>query len=282
MTELREQMTMDMQLRGFSSHTQKAYLFSIEKFSRHFNKSPNLMGTMEIRDYLLGTLSNNQTSDSYIKMIYSALKFLYETTLGRAWDIQRIPRSKIQKKLPILLAPSELNDLFHAAVNPKHRALLMTIYGAGLRASEAARLQLTDIDSKNMTIRVCQGKGRKDRYTLLSKHNLHMLRCYWKLCKPMKWLFPGETPDEPLTARAVGYIFQQAKKKAAIRKPVSTHTLRHCFATHLLEQGTSVIYIQQLLGHSSLRTTSIYIHLTRKHALQIQSPLDQLEDLPYA
>jgi site-specific recombinase XerD len=175
-----------------------------------------------------------------------------------------------------------LSDLFHAASNPKHRALLMTIYGAGLRAGEAAQLQVTDIDSKNMTIRVRQGKGRKDRYTLLSKNNLHILRWYWKLCRPSVWLFPGTTTEEPISARAVGEIFQQAKKKAGIRKPVSTHTLRHCFATHLLEQGTSVIYIQHLLGHTSLKTTSIYIHLTRKDALQVQSPLDLLEDLPYA
>lgn len=282
MKELREQMTMDMQLRGFSPYTQKSYLCSIEKFSRHFNKSLDQLSTIDIRNYLYEVLANNQISDSYVRLIYSALRFLYETTLDRAWDIKKLPRSKTPKKLPILLAPSEISDLFLAASNPKHRALLMTIYGAGLRAGEAAMLRLTDIDSRNMTIRVQQGKGRKDRYTLLSPYNLDVLRNYWKLCRPMPWLFQGEEIGKPITARAVGLIFQQAKKKAGIRKPVSTHTLRHCFATHLLEQGTSVIHIQHLLGHTNLKTTSLYIHLTRKHALEIQSPLDRLENLPYA
>ena len=157
----------------------------------------------------------------------------------------------------------------------------MTIYGAGLRASEAAHLRIEDIDSANMQIHVRQAKGKKDRYTLLSKQNLYALRMYWRFCRPREWLFPGMNPDQPMDAKTVSSIFQKAKNKAQIQKKVTTHTLRHCFATHLLEAGTSLFHIQQLLGHSSPRTTGIYIHLTRKNILKVKSPLDTLGDFDH-
>jgi integrase/recombinase XerD len=206
---------------------------------------------------------------------------LYVTTLDQKWDVKKIPRAFGTRKLPVLLAPSEIKDLLNAITNPKHKALLMTLYGAGLRASEAATLKVADIDSNNMQILVRQAKGRKDRYTLLSEENLKILRTYWLHCKPTGWLFPGDSPDLPLTGRTVYRIFRQAKNKANITKRVSPHTLRHCFATHLLEAGTSIYHIQQLLGHVHPKTTSKYIHLTRKDLLQVRSPLDALVGLSH-
>lgn len=271
-----QKMKIDLELKGFSPSTQKIYLRSIERYAEYYGKSVEFLGMDEIRAYLHHHITESKVSGSMVEIIYSALKFLYETTLEQPWNIKKLPRSKHAKKLPVLLSPSEIKDLFRAARNPKHKALLMTLYGAGLRASEAAHLLVTDIDSKNMQIRVRQAKGKKDRYTLLSEENLKMLRSYWMQCKPSVLLFPGASPDIPLTSSSIYRMFLQAKRKANIQKRVSPHTLRHCFATHLLEAGTGIYHIQNLLGHSSPRTTSIYIHLTRKDVLQVKSPLDLL------
>lgn len=279
MTKLREQMKMDLELKGYSPKTQAAYLRGVQKFAEHYGQSPEWLGTNEIKAYLHHIITVSDAGNSTVDIAYSALKFLYEITLSQQWDMKKIPRTKKPKKLPVLLSPSEINNLFQAATNPKHKALLMTLYGAGLRASEVARLRVSDIDSSNMQIRVRQAKGKKDRYTLLSKQNLTILRTYWRFCRPHEWLFPGKDPNQPMDTKAVYRIFQQARNKAHIQKKVTTHTLRHCFATHLLEAGTSLYHIQQLLGHSSPKTTGIYIHLTRKDLLKVKSPLDILGDL---
>lgn len=281
MTKLRNQMKMDLELKGYSSATQAAYLRSIQKFAEHYGQSPEWLGHDEIKAYLHHIITVTNAGNSTIDVAYSALKFLYEFTLSREWDMKKIPRTKRPKKLPVLLSPSEIKSLFQVTTNPKHKAILMTLYGAGLRVGEVTCLRVTDIDSSNKQIRVHQAKGKKDRYTLLSDQNLHVLRMYWRHCRPREWLFPGKDPDQPMNARAVASIFQQAKKKANIQKNVTPHTLRHCFATHLLEAGTSLYHIQQLLGHSSARTTGIYIHLTRKDILKVKSPLDRLEELDH-
>ena len=276
MPTLREQMKMNMELKGFSPKTQSAYIRSVQQYAQFYGKSPMLLGSNEIREYLHFMIKNRNVSRSYINVIYSALKFLYVDTLHQPWDLQAIPRSKKAKKLPIILAPSELTQLFNVISNPKHKAIFMTMYGAGLRASEVVHLQISDIDSQMMQIRVRQAKGKKDRYTLLSNENLRILRLYWQVCKPQKWLFPGATPDQPMSSRSLHGILEKAKAKARITKPVTTHTFRHCFATHLLESGANLYYIQHLLGHSSPKSTNVYLHLTRKHLSQIQSPLDRL------
>lgn len=276
MPTLREQMRMNMELKGFSPKTQAAYIRSVLQYAKHYGKSPELLGTDEIRKYLHYMISNQHVSRSYVNIIYSALKFLYVNTLHRAWDMQEIPRSKKPKKLPVILAPSELTQLFNAVCNPKNKALLMTMYGAGLRASEVVQLRIADIDSQMMQIRVRQAKGKKDRYTLLSIENLKILRVYWLLCRPKDWLFPGSSPDKPMNSRSIQSILTKARVDAKISKNVTAHTLRHCFATHLLESGANLYYIQHLLGHSSPRSTNVYLHLTRKHLSQIQSPLDRL------
>lgn len=181
-------------------------------------------------------------------------------------------------KLPSILSRKEIADLFSTITNLKHKAILMTIYGGGIRISEAANLKVSSIDSKNMQIFIKQGKGKKDRYTLLSNQNLQVLREYYKRYRPSIYLFPGRELDKPITTRSIQLIFLEAKEKARIKKDVSVHTLRHCFATHLLEQGTDLCYIQQLMGHSSLGSTMIYLHLRRLDVLKLVSPLDKLED----
>lgn len=195
-------------------------------------------------------------------------------TQGREWDIKEIPRVKKPKKLPVILSSSEVKRIFDETTNLKHKAILMTIYASGLRVSEVANLRVEDIDSRNMQIRVREGKGKKDRYTILSTENLKILRDYWKYYHVKEWLFPGDLPYKPITTRTIQKIFKKAKDKAEIKKEATVHTLRHCFATHLLESGVDIYHIQHLLGHSNPKTTSIYIHLTCKDVLRIKSPLD--------
>lgn len=190
--------------------------------------------------------------------------------------MNKIPRAKKEKKLPVVLSPSEVKRIFNATVNIKHKAILMTIYGAGLRVSEAANLKISDIDSSNMQIHIRQGKGKKDRYCMLSPMILNILREYYKYYHPKEWLFQGSTPNKPISSRTIERVFEISKKKSGITKNATVHTLRHSFATHLLESGVDVYHIQQLMGHSSVKTTSIYIHLQRKDVLNIKSPLDTL------
>lgn len=276
LSNLREQMKIDLELKGFSPNTQKLYLTHIRQFAEHFMKSPLDLGESEIKEYLHFLITERNLSNSYISSSYSALKFLYETTLKRQWEMEGIPRTKKQKRLPVVLSKEEVKRLIDVTTNIKHKAILTTIYSAGLRVSEAANLKLNDIDSGNMQIRVEQGKGNKDRYTILSDKTLELLRQYYKLYRPVTWLFPGASQDSPLTSRTIQKVFEQSKQKAAISKDVTVHSLRHSFATHLLEVGTDIYHIQLLLGHSSVKTTSIYIHLTNKNLLKLKSPLDAI------
>ncbi len=185
-----------------------------------------------------------------------------------------MPRIKREKKLPVILDPTEVRRLLEVPNNLKHRAILMITYAAGLRVSEVVNLKVTDIDSKRMQIRVEQGKGRKDRYALLSEVNLEMLRIYWQAYRPQTWLFPSYNHDVALSVRSVQKVFERARQKAGIQKKVTVHSLRHSFATHLLESGTDIFYIQQLMGHASVKTTTVYIHLRNQNALKVISPID--------
>jgi site-specific recombinase XerD len=276
---LKEQMIAELQLRGYSPKTQKMYLDYMKKYNHHFGKSPDQMGEREIKEYLHYLIIQNK-SQSYINGSYSALKFFYENVLQQPWDVNHIPRIKKEKRLPAILDISEVQRLFEVVSNFKHRTILMTVYAAGLRVSEVVNLKVTDIDSKRMQIRVEQGKGKKDRYTLLSEVNLEMLRLYWQMYRPKTWLFPSYNHDIHISIHAVQKVFERAKQKAGIQKKVSVHSLRHSFATHLLESGADIFYIQQLLGHASVKTTTVYIHLRNQNALKITSPLDQLYGKP--
>jgi site-specific recombinase XerD len=236
------------------------------------------MGDPEIREYLHYLIQEKKASQSGISQAYSALKFFYETTLKRDWNGYRIPRVQMGKRLPVVLSRQEIQAIFSAIRNLKHRALMMTIYSAGLRISEVVHLKVSDLDSQRMTIRVQQGKGQKDRYTLLAQRTLEVLRDYWKEYRPSGWLFPGKPATEPLSVSAVQRVFEKVLLRAGIKKPASVHTLRHSFATHLLEAGTDLYHIQRLLGHTSLKTTAVYLHLSRKDLGGVTSPLDLLEE----
>ena len=273
MSQLRNQMKADLELKGYSPKTVSSYIKQVEGFASYFGKSPDKLGEDEIKKYL-HHLITLQRSDSYINSAYSSLKFLYQVTLKRNWNSIRIPRTKMRKRLPEVLDTSEIKALLNVTTNLKHRAILMTTYAAGLRVSETANLRVGDIDSKRMQIRVQQGKGNKDRYTILSEINLTLLRRYWEEYRPKTWLFPGSMLDKAITTRTIQKVFENNKTKAGITKNVSVHSLRHSFATHLLESGTDLYYIQRLMGHSSAKTTSIYIHLKQENLLKIKSPLD--------
>jgi len=278
MGKLREQMKMDLKLKGYSPKTQAAYLGYMKKFVRYFGRSPAKMGEEEIREYLYHLVTERDLGDSSINSAYSALKFFYKTTLCRDWNVAKIPRRKTEKRLPVVLDGSEIKQLFAVTTNLKHRALLMTTYSAGLRVSETAHLKVCDVDSKRMQLRIAQGKGKKDRYALLSPVTLNLLRDYWRQYRPFSWLFPGRLPESPISTRSIQKVFKDAKRKAGIKKPATVHTLRHSFATHLLEAGTDIYRVQKLMGHTSPKTTTIYIHLRRQDLLKVISPLDSLMD----
>lgn len=274
MGKLREQMKGELELKGLSPNTQEIYLRQVSQFSGHFGRSPRHLGEKDIKEYLLYLIREKKVSTSTVNLCYHALKFLYEKTLNRVWIMARVPRLKSIKQLPVVLDKEEVESLFSVTKNIKHRAILMLIYSSGLRLMEAARLKVTDIDSKRMLVRIKQGKGRKDRYTILSKTALKVLREYWSQYRPKEWLFEGRLPGRPLTGRSIQKVLIKAKKLAGIKKPATVHTLRHSFATHLLEAGTNLYHIQLLLGHRSLNTTTIYLHVSRKELVRIVSPLD--------
>jgi len=278
MGKLRDQMEMDMKLRGMSPKTISCYLTCVKNVAVHFRKSPAELGDEEIRSYLHYLMEEKKASQSVLVQTYSALKFFFEKTLQKDWNASRIPRSKQRKKLPGVLSREEVESIFSATGNLKHRAILMTIYSAGLRVGEVTRLKVSDIDSERMTIRVNEGKGLKDRYTLLGKRTLEILRLYWKVCMPSEWLFPGKVASEPVSISSVQRVFNASLLKSGIKKKASVHTLRHSFATHLLEAGTDLYHIQRLLGHKSASTTSVYLHITGRDLNKIRSPIDLSED----
>lgn len=278
MGKLYDQMKMDLDLKNYSAKTTACYLACVRNFAVHFGRSPEKMGDDDIREYLHYLIKEKKSSQSVITQTYSALKFFYETTLERPWNPLKIPRAKMRKRLPVVLSRQEVHSLFGATQNVKHRAILMTIYSGGLRLSEAAHLKVDDIDSQRMTIRVRQGKGNKDRYTLLGKLTLDILRVYWKAYRPVDWLFPSRTRQQSISRSSIQKTFKKALDKAGIRKAASVHTLRHSFATHLLEGGTDLYYIQHLLGHSAASTTAIYLHVAGKDLARIKSPIDDIED----
>ncbi|MBM3149081.1 MAG: integrase [Chloroflexi bacterium] len=278
MGKLKDQMEMDMKLRRFSPKTISCYLACMRNVAIYFGKSPAELDEEEIRKYLHHLIEERNVSQAVISQSYSALKFFFEKTLQKPWNVSKIPRSKQRKKLPQVLSKHEVESIFSVTTNLKHRAILMTIYAAGLRVGEATRLKVSDIDSGRMAIRVNEGKGLKDRYTLMGERNLEVLRLYYKAYRPSEWLFPGRSSSDPVSISSVQRVFKSSLHKAGIKKKASVHTLRHCFATHLLESGTDLYYIQRLLGHGSARTTSVYLHITGKDLSKIKSPIDLLGD----
>jgi integrase/recombinase XerD len=280
MGKLRDKMKKDMELKNLSERTIDTYLKCVKNFVNHYGKSPEDMEHDAIRDFLYYLLKEKDSSQASINQHYSALKFFYQTTLGRDWDALKIPRSRREKRLPVVLSKEEVWAVLREIQNLKYLAILMTIYSGGLRLGEAIKLKVSDIDSQRMMIRVYQGKGNRDRYTLLGKRTLDILRIYWKGFRPKEWLFPSYSPDKPIGPSSVQKVFHEALIKTKIKKKASVHTLRHSFATHLLEEGVEIPYIQNLLGHSDSRTTSIYLHVARKRLSKVISPIDLIEEGP--
>lgn len=277
MTPLRQRMLEDLRVRNFSPTTQRAYIYAVARFAQHFGKSPELLGPEDIRVYQLHLLSK-QLAWSTFKVSICALRFLYGVTLGKDWAVRHIPYPRQPRKLPVILSLAELQQFFEAIPNLKHRAALMTAYAAGLRVSEVVALKITDIDSQRMVIRIEQGKGRKDRYVMLSPRLLMLLRTYWKTVRPKEWLFTGYKPNQHLSVRALQVVCHNAWQNSGLTKPVTMHSLRHCFATHLLEKGTDLRTIQLLMGHRSLATTGRYLSVATSSICSTASPLDLLAE----
>ena len=276
MTQLRKRMQEELQGRNYSESTTICYLRQITEFAKHFRRSPAQLGPEEIKQFQLYLVQEKKVSWATYIQTTAALRFLYVKTLGRPFMAEKIPYPKRPKHLPTVLSQEEIERLLNATRSLKHRALLMALYGAGLRVSEACRLTIGDIDSSRMVLHVRQAKGKKDRDVMLSPVLLETLRQYWKGCRPGRWLFPGYGPDQPMRTKSVFLAVRSIAARAKITKTISPHTLRHSFATHLLESGTDLRTIQLLLGHSDVRTTIIYLQVSQQHIRKIVSPLDQL------
>ncbi len=274
MTPLRRRYIEDLQLKHFAPSTIKVYVQAVSAFARYFGRSPEALGFEHVREYLLYlTQQCGLSRGTYIVQL-AALRHLYHVTLRQPGQLDALPIKNREHKLPVVLSQDEVRRLLLVTTNLKHKALLMVAYDSGLRLSELRHLRVEDVDSNRMTMRVRLGKGQKDRYARLTPVLLKLLREYWLEYRPQTWLFPGETPDKPYNMATPGQILKKLCRKAGIQKRVSMHTLRHSFATHLLEAGTNLRVIQQLLGHGSLRTTALYTHLSPKDLRAAPSTMD--------
>jgi integrase/recombinase XerD len=278
-TPLRQRMLEDLQIRHYSPTTIRIYLRAVAEFARHFGKPPDELGAEHIRRYQLFLVKEKKVSlPTYIQMV-CALRFFYTHTLNRTVAIDRIPFPRRERKLPLILSRDEVKALLEAPRNLRHRTLLAIMYASGLRVSEVARLRVTDIDSARNVLWVRRGKGRKDRQALLPAKLRELLRCYWRSQRPSDWLFPGADPSQPISSKAIFLACREAAYRAGIAKTVHPHSLRHAFATHLLEAGVDLRTIQILLGHANLATTARYLQVADVAVRSTSSPLESLESL---
>jgi site-specific recombinase XerD len=267
----------DMQIRNFSENTRKTYLLQVSLFARYFRRSPEGLGPVNIRSYQVYLTNEKKLSAGSILIATSALRFLYTVTLKRPWDVEDVlPMPKKSQTLPIILSPAEVRQFLSCVPRRKCRTVLTVCYAAGLRISEAIALKPTDIDSQRMTIRVAQGKGQKDRYVMLSDQLLTILRAWYRAARPTMWMFPGVIPGSHITRCGIGDVCKLGVERSGLTKPVTPHSLRHAFATHLLEYGTDLRTIQLLLGHRSLSTTARYLRMAVSKVCATRSPLDLL------
>lgn len=277
MTPLRQRMIGDMQLRNFAPATQRNYILHVARFAKFFGRSPEQLDLEDIRQFHLHLLNDLQYSAEAVNQSVSALKFLYLVTLEMPWSDEHFPRAKRPHKLPLVLSYEEVVRFFDYVPTLRYRAALMTCYGAGVRVSEAVALKVADIDSKRMVIRIEQGKGRKDRYVMLSPRLLEMLRVWWRAARPQYWLFPSWRTGRHINAASLQVACREAALRAGFAKRITVHTLRHSFATHLLENGTDIRIIQALLGHSKIDTTARYAAVSTQLISHTLSPLDRLD-----
>ena len=275
MSALKNKMIQQMQLKGYSNSSVENYTKCIVGLANYYKTSPDLLSVEQVRNYIHFKLIEKKLSKSWVNQIVSALKILFCDVLKREWNELDIPRPRREKKLPIVLSKQEVSELISVTRNLKHRTLLILKYSSGLRLSERKNLKIGDIDSKRMMVRVVQAKGFKDRYSILSPVALELLREYYKIYRPITWLFETKQ-SQAMSERTIQFVFKNALRKTGIKKKVGIHSLRHSFATHMMEQGVSLPIIQQLLGHKSLRTTSVYLHVQKYTLDAVKSPLDSL------
>jgi len=278
MSELRRKMQADLRIRNYAERTQKTYISRVAEMARHYNRSPADLSAEEVREYLRYLKDDREVSRSAFVQMIAALRFLYRFTLGQPEMVPKMPYPRGKRRHPVVLSRQEVVRWLKAIPNLKHRTVGLVLYGAGLRISEALALELSDIDSERMVITVRHGKGDADRQVTLSEVLLKALRAYWWVYAPPTFLFPGKDPEKPLTVSTIQRALKAARHRAGIGKKASAHTLRHSYATHLLESGTDLRVIQTLLGHSSLRTTEIYTHVTTERLRATRSPLDAVSE----
>jgi len=272
---LRQRMIDDMTARRFSEKVQKAYVRHVRTFAAFLGRSPDTATSEDHRRFQLH-MAQQQISPGSINAAIAALRFFFNVTLERPDLVRPLRTVNEPRRAPVVLSQEEVARLLEAAPGLKYKAALSVAYGAGLRVSEVANLKVSDIDSERMTLRVEQGKGQRDRYVMLSPQLLELLRDWWHAARPQVWLFPGQNPINPMTARQLNRAVHAAKDLAGISKRVSPHTLRHSFATHLLEQGVDIRVIQVLLGHAKLETTALYTRVAVNTVRDIKSPLERL------
>lgn len=278
MGKLHDRMKEDLLLKAYSPHTQSAYLRCARHFARHYMRSPEEMGEKEIRGFLLHLVRDRKAAPATQDMYVNALKFLYNITLKRPEVVKDLSHPKRPKTLPVILSPEEVLRVFAAIRSVKHKAIIATAYAAGLRISEVCGLRIADIDSQRRRIHVRSGKGKKDRYVMLGESLLALLRQYYQKARPKgEYLFPGYKPHRPICTTAVNQVLRKVVRETGLAKRVTMHTLRHCFATHLMEAGTDIRILQVLLGHSSIRTTLRYTHITDRLVQKLVSPLDMVQ-----
>ena len=276
--EVYEKLLFDMQLCGMSMVTQKNYAYHARKFAEYCDKPIQEADLSDVREFLHYLRNQRKLNIGTVNYYHTCLKFLFQMTLEKPWNDWKVPRLRGYMALPAVLSRGEVHKLLDTVENLKHKAILTTVYSGGLRVGEVCRLKVSDIDSKNMQIFIRGAKGNKDRFTILSKKNLLVLRKYRKSCgHPKEWLFPGDKPGSHITPESVRAFLKSACQTAGITKDVTVHTLRHCFATHMLEAGVNIFNIKVLLGHSSINSTCRYLHMVRPDAFNIKSPLDVLD-----
>jgi len=277
MTEMRRRMEEELKLRGCSPRTSTAYLGWVERFAAHFKRPPEQMGAEEARAFLLDLLEAQRLSRPTVVQAFCALKFFYVHVLHSSCELEDLHLPRRSRKLPRVLSAAEVRHLLESATDLKEQAILMTFYATGLRLNELIHLQVKDIDSAKMQIHVRQGKGGKDRNVLLSPTLLDVLRRYFRCYRPLTWLFCGQTPEQPIDDRVVQKMVRRLSDKAGLCPPATAHAIRHSFATHLLEHGTQLPYIQELLGHRHLQTTMLYTRVSPGALNNVISPLDRLD-----
>ena len=279
MTLLRQRMLDDLRIRNYAPTTVKCYIRAVAEFARHFNKPPDQLGSEEIRSWQLFLLNERRVKLSTYIQAVCALRFFYQNTLHRKIEIDRIPLPRYEKKLPVILSKTEVKTLLEAPKNLKHRAMLATMYGAGLRVSEVATLKVSDLDRERRVIWVRGGKGHKDRQVMLAEPLREVLVAYWRWKRPTDWLFPGKSPGCPIDRTSIFEACKKAVRQAGIAKPAHPHSLRHALATHLLDDGVNLLVIQTLLGHAHLKTTARSLHLSDSVVRSTRSPLEMLGSL---